>query len=144
MASIRVSAGSKIRHWTESTHQIRQGAKVVGIVKISETESKRAEVMEEFASSKSTIRNLVSLKLPVSFSYVWIEVLKIQEFSRGRGYGTQVFDMLKATRRNSLLALNPHEIAANYPLETILRFYKKQGFRVSRFDYEWYGFLYLP
>lgn len=136
--------GNKVRHWIESTHQIVQGAKVVGVVKLSETTAGRADVLAEFASSKQTIKNLKALKLPAEFSYLWIEVIKIHEFSRGRGYGTQIFDLIKATRHNTLLALNPHEIAADYPIKTILDFYRKQGFRLSRFDYEWYGFLHLP
>ena len=134
--------GNKVRHWIESTHQVVQRSKVVGVVKISETEARRADVLAEFASSKQTIKNLKALKLPAEFSYIWIEVLKIQE--RRQGYGTQIFDLIKATRHNSLLALNPREIAADYPIKTILGFYRKQGFVLSRFDYEWYGFLYLP
>ena len=134
--------GNNVRHWIESTHQVVQGSKVVGVVRISETETRRADVLAEFASSKQTIKNLKALKLPAAFSYIWIEVLKIQE--RRQGYGTQIFDLIKATRHNSLLALNPREIAADYPIQTILSFYRKQGFRLSRFDYQWYGFLYLP
>ena len=134
--------GNNVRHWIESTHQVVQGSKVVGVVRISETETRRADVLAEFASSKQTIKNLKALKLPAAFSYIWIEVLKIQE--RRQGYGTQIFDLIKATRHNALLALNPHEIAADYPLKAILGFYRKQGFVLSRFDYEWYGFLYLP
>jgi hypothetical protein len=121
-----------------------QGSKVVGVVKICETQASRADVLAEFASSKQTIKNLKALSLPAEFSYLWIEVVKIQELSRRQGYGTQIFDLIKAIRRNSLLGLNPHEIAASYPIETILSFYRKQGFRLSRFDFEWYGFLYLP
>jgi hypothetical protein len=136
--------GNKVRHWIESTHQVVQGPKVVGVVKISETAARRADVLGEFASSKQTIKNLKALRLPAEFSYLWIEVIKIQELSRGQGYGTQIFDLIKATRGNALLALNAHEIAADYPIKTILSFYRKQGFRLSRFDYEWYGFLYLP
>jgi GNAT superfamily N-acetyltransferase len=136
--------GNKVRHWTESTHQVVQAPKVVGVVKISETETRRADVLAEFASSKQTIKNLKALRLPAEFSYVWIEVIRIQELSRRRGYGTQIFDLIKATRRNALLGLNPHQIAADYPIEAILGFYRKQGFRLSRFEYEWYGFLYLP
>jgi hypothetical protein len=136
--------GNKVRYWIESTHQVVQGPRVVGIVKISETETRRADVLAEFASSKQTIKNLKALRLPAKFSYTWIEVLKIQELSRRQGYGTQIFDLIKATHHNALLALNPREIAADYPIKTILGFYRKQGFVLSRFDYEWYGFLYLP
>jgi hypothetical protein len=136
--------GNKVRHWIESTHQVVQGHKVVGVVKISKTAARRADVLAEFASSAQTIKNLKALRLPAEFSYIWIEVLEIQELSRRQGYGTQIFDLIKATRHNALLALNPHEIAANYPIKTILSFYRKQGFVLSRFDYEWYGFLYLP
>jgi hypothetical protein len=59
------------------------------------------------------------------------------------GLGAQVFDWIKATRRGTPLGLNPQEIAADR-IETILGFYRKQGFQLSRFDNEWYGFLYLP
>jgi len=133
-----------VRHWTESTHQVVQGTNVVGVVTLSETKTKRANVLAEFASSMQTIKNLKALRLPARFNFTWIEIVKIQELSRGQGYGTQVFDLIKATRRNTLLGLNPHEIAADYPIKTILGFYRKQGFVLSRFDYEWYGFLYLP
>jgi GNAT superfamily N-acetyltransferase len=84
-----------------------------------------------------TIKNLKALRLPARFYFTWIEIVKIQELSRGQGYGTQIFDLIKATRRNTLLGLNPHEIAADYPIQTILSFYRKQGFRLSRFDYQW-------
>jgi hypothetical protein len=133
-----------VRHWTESTHQVMQGTKVVGVVTLSETEARRETVLAEFASSTQTVKNLKALRLPARFNYAWVEIIKIQELSRRRGYGTQIFDLIKATRRNTLLGLNPHEIAADYPLQTILSFYRKQGFRLSRFDYQWYGFLYLP
>jgi hypothetical protein len=133
-----------VRHWTESTHQVMQGTKVVGVVTLSETEARRQNVLAEFASSTQTVKNLKALRLPARFNYAWVEIIKIQELSRRQGYGTQIFDLIKATRRNTLLGLNPHEIAADYPIQTILSFYRKQGFRLSRFDYQWYGFLYLP
>ena len=133
-----------VRHCTESTHQVVQGTNVVGVVALSATKTRRANVLAEFASSMQTIKNLKALRLPARFNFTWIEIVKIQELSRGQGYGTQIFDLIKATRRNTLLGLNPHEIAADYPIQTILSFYRKQGFRLSRFDYQWYGFLYLP
>jgi hypothetical protein len=144
-SSVQIETGGyKLRRWTETTHRILQGRKVVGVVTLSETDGSRTDVLAEFASSKQTINNIKALRLPTQFNYTWVEVIKIGESSRGHGYGTQIFDWIKATRRGTLLGLNPQEIAADCPIETILRFYRKQGFQLSRFDNEWYGFLYLP
>ena len=137
-------SGRRFRSWTETTHRVLQGRKLIGIVTLSETEMSRADLLAEFASSKPTINNIRALRLPTRFNYTWVEIIRLGESSRGRGYGTQVFDWIKATRRETLLGLNPKEIAANCPMQTILGFYRKQGFQLSRFDCEWYGFLYLP
>ena len=50
---------------------------------------------------------------------------------------------MKATYRNTLIGLHPKEIAADYDIGMILEFYRKQGFQIARFEYEWYGFLYV-
>jgi GNAT superfamily N-acetyltransferase len=126
LSSVQIEEGAyRLRRWTETTHRVLNG-------------------VTEFASSKQTINNIKALRLPTEFTYTWIEIIKIGESSRGRGYGTQVFDWIKATRRATLLGLNPQEIASDCAIEAILKFYRKQGFQLSRFDNEWYGFLYLP
>ena len=131
------------RIWEETTHHISVGKRVVGIVRISKTVTTKAQIRAEFSTSKQTLNNLKKFHLPPRFQFKWVEVLKIQEVSRGRGYGTQIFDWMKETHNNTLIGLHPKEIAADYNIEMILRFYKKQGFKISRFDYEWYGFLYI-
>jgi hypothetical protein len=135
---------SKFRRWTETTHRILQGRKLIGVVTLSETDASRSDLFAEFASSKQTISNIKALRLPTQFNYTWVEIVRLGASSRERGYGTQIFDWIKTTRRGTLLGLNPQEIAANCPMQTILGFYRKQGFQLSRFDREWYGFLFLP
>jgi hypothetical protein len=144
LSSVQIETGGyKLRHWTETTHRVRQGRKLVGIVTLSETDGCRSDLFAEFASSKQTTNNFKALRLPNQFKYTWVEVIKIGESSRRNGYGTQIFDWIKTTRCGTLLGLNPQEIAADYHIETILKFYRKQRFQLSRFDNEWYGFLYL-
>jgi hypothetical protein len=145
LSSVQIEEGAyRLRRWTETTHRVLNGVTEIGIVTLSETDARRTDLLAEFASSKQTINNIKALRLPTEFTYTWIEIIKIGESSRGRGYGTQVFDWIKATRRATLLGLNPQEIASACTIETILKFYRKQGFQLSRFDNEWYGFLYLP
>jgi GNAT superfamily N-acetyltransferase len=131
------------RIWEESTHHVLVGKKIVGIVRLSKTQTTRNQVYAEFSSSKQTLTNFKKLLLPKRFTFIWVEIVKIQEHSRGRGYGSQIFDWMKATYCNTLIGLHPKEIAADYNINMILRFYKKQGFEISRFEYEWYSFLYL-
>jgi hypothetical protein len=144
LSSVRLETKAiKTRYWEESTHRILEGKKTVGIVCVSDTKTTRAQMLAEFASSKQTINNLEKWSLPQQFTFMWVEVVKIEEPSRRRGYGTQIFDWIKETHRNTLIGLHPQEIAANYDISLILNFYRKQGFKISRFEYEWYGFLYL-
>jgi hypothetical protein len=145
LSSVQIETGGyRLRRWTESTHRVLEGRKAVGVVTLSETDANRTDLLAEFVSSKQTTNNIKALRLPAQFNYTWVEIIKMSECSRGRGYGSQVFDWIKTTRRRTLLGLNPQEIAVGYSIETILKFYRKQGFRLSRFDHEWYGFLYLP
>src|SRR5215472_7659241 len=136
-----VELKERSRSWKEEKHLLIIDGQVVGSFSLNFTNMTKKKLFEEYADSKSLTRILKSFSLPNKFNYLWAETLKFYPKYRGKGFGTISFDWIKSFP-NTLIGCNSEAIDQNFPVEHIVKFHKKQGLKMGKYDHEWYGFFY--
>jgi hypothetical protein len=84
------------------------------------------------------------LKLPKTFTYVWIQFIKLLSNQRGKGKGSEILNTLAMNYPpGTLLALSAEEVSGGKTgssLQMLKKFYKQNGFHLIKSRDKVFGF----
>lgn len=146
---LNIGEGSHDNFLPEGPQTVTENGKEIGelefdVVKNSTKESILGYFTDygDIDNDDPIIKYIRSLRLPKSFTYIWIQLLKVSPKQRGKGKGSKILKALfKKYPRNVLFALSPREIAQGRSnLENVIRFYEKNGFEIIRSKTDMFAF----
>lgn len=99
---------------------------------------------EKDVKDNSVIKYLLSLKLPKTFMYVWLQYIKLLPTRRGQGKGSEIINTIAMQYPpGTLIALSAEEITGGKTassLAMLKKFYKQNGFKLIRSQGKVFGF----
>lgn len=105
-----------------------------------------ADEEEDYAPGQHdpVVKFLTNLKLPKTFTYVWLQFIKLAPSQRGKGKGSEIINTLAMNYPpGTLIALSAEEVSTGKTasnLDMVKKFYKQNGFTLIKSQDKVFGF----